>query len=95
MSDTGATPPPAPPAKKSSGMNQRIGPFELRIWLVLIAAGLVIGMVIRRRTAATPAAHSSLTVTAPARQTIRSQSASCCAMSSMKGRSSASTPARS
>lgn len=56
MSDTGATPPPAPPAKKSSGMNQRIGPFELRIWLVLIAAGLVIGMVIRRRTAATPAA---------------------------------------
>ena len=42
-------------------------------------------------TAATPAAHSSLTVTAPARQTITSQSARRCAMSSMNGSTSAST----
>ena len=42
-------------------------------------------------TEATPAAHSSLTVTAPARQTIRSQSASCVAMSSMKGSTCAAT----
>ena len=40
-------------------------------------------------TAATPAAHSSLTVIAPARQTIRSQAASRAAMSSMKGSTSA------
>ena len=43
-------------------------------------------------TAATPAAHSSLTVIAPARQTITSQSARRVAMSSMKGSTSASAP---
>ena len=46
-------------------------------------------------TDATPAAHSSLTVTAPARQTITSQSARRVAMSSMKGRTSAAIWARS
>ena len=42
-------------------------------------------------TLGTPAAHSSLTVTAPARQTIRSHSARRRGMSSMKG--STSSPA--
>jgi hypothetical protein len=43
-------------------------------------------------TAATPAAHSSLTVIAPARQTIRSHFASRSGMSSMKGSTSAGVP---
>ncbi len=44
-------------------------------------------------SAGTPAAHSSLTVIAPARQTIRSQSASRRGMSSMNGSTSALMPA--
>ena len=44
-------------------------------------------------TAATPAAHSSLTVIAPARQTITSHSPRRAAMSSMNGSTSASAPA--
>ena len=42
-------------------------------------------------TLATPAAHSSLTVTAPARQTITSHAARRAGMSSMNGSTSAST----
>jgi hypothetical protein len=44
----------------------------------------------RHQDAGTPAAHSSLTVMAPARQTIRSQRPGAAAMSSMKGSTSAS-----
>ena len=66
MSDAPVTPPEAPAAGKGkrSALRERIGPFELRVWIGLVALGLVLGMALRRRLAVS----GDATVVDPANQ---------------------------